>query len=98
MKRPMSLGRPFTSTAGWPCFEASAGPFCEADGGFPLPFETYSQELGSMITEPPTDGQRTPLQDFETLYIGGAGAAVVRWGFVGYDGAKSRLCAIAKEV
>ena len=23
-----------------------------------------------MITEPPTDGQRTPLQDFETLYIG----------------------------
>jgi hypothetical protein len=25
-----------------------------------------------MITEPPLDGQRTPLQDFETLYIGGA--------------------------
>jgi hypothetical protein len=23
-----------------------------------------------MITEPATDGQRTPLQDFETLYIG----------------------------
>ena len=29
-----------------------------------------------MITEPPTDGQRTPLQDFETLYIGGAEPAV----------------------
>jgi hypothetical protein len=51
-----------------------------------------------MITEPPTDGQRTPLQDFETLYIGGAKPAVVRRAFVGYDRAKSRLCAIAKEV
>ena len=51
-----------------------------------------------MITEPPTDGQRTPLQDFETLYIGGAEPAVVRRSLVGYDGAKSRLCAIAKEV
>jgi hypothetical protein len=50
-----------------------------------------------MITEPPTDGQRTPLQDFETLYIGGAEPAAVRRAFVGYDGAKSRLCAIAKE-
>jgi hypothetical protein len=49
-----------------------------------------------MITEPRTDGQRTPLRDFETLYIGGAEPAVRR-AFVGYDGAKSRLCAIAKE-
>jgi hypothetical protein len=64
----------------------------------PDPFEAYSQGLGSMITEPPTDGQRTPLQDFETLYIGGAKPAVVRRAFVGYDRAKSRLCAIAKEV
>jgi hypothetical protein len=63
-----------------------------------MPFEAYSQGLGSMITEPPTDGQRTPLQDFETLYIGEAEPAVVRRAFVGYDGAKSRLCAIAKEV
>jgi hypothetical protein len=31
-----------------------------------------------MITEPPTDGQRTPLQDFETLYIGRAEPAAVR--------------------
>jgi hypothetical protein len=31
-----------------------------------------------MITEPPTDGQRTPLQDFETLYIGGAEPVAVR--------------------
>jgi hypothetical protein len=51
-----------------------------------------------MITEPPTDGQRTPLQDIETLYIGGAEPAVVRRVRVGHDGAKSRLCAIAKEI
>jgi hypothetical protein len=51
-----------------------------------------------MITEPPADGQRTPLQDIETLYIGGAEPAVVRWVRVGHDGAKSRLCAIAKEI
>jgi hypothetical protein len=50
-----------------------------------------------MITEPPTDGQRTPLQDFETLYIGGAEPVVVRRAFVGFDGAKSRRCAIAME-
>jgi hypothetical protein len=29
-----------------------------------------------MITEPQLDGQRTPLQDLETLYIGGAERAV----------------------
>jgi hypothetical protein len=51
-----------------------------------------------MITEPSTERQRTPLQDFETLYIGGGEPARVRRAFVGYDGAKSRLCAIAKEV
>jgi hypothetical protein len=33
-----------------------------------------------MITELP-DGRRRPLQDFETLYIGGAEPAVVRWSF-----------------
>ena len=44
-----------------------------------------------MITEPPTDGQRTPLQDFETLYIGGAEPAVVRRAPVGYELAVSRL-------
>ena len=46
-----------------------------------------------MITEPP-DGRRRPLQDFETLYIGGAEPAVVRRAFVGYqnqDLAVSRL-------
>jgi hypothetical protein len=31
-----------------------------------------------MITEPSTDGQRTPLQEIETLYIGGAEPAVVQ--------------------
>jgi hypothetical protein len=31
-----------------------------------------------MITEPATDGQRRPLQDFETLYIGVATPAVRR--------------------
>jgi len=49
--------------------------------------------LGSMVTEPPTDGQTRPLQEFETLYIGVATPAVRR-GFVGYHRAESRLCAI----
>ena len=35
-----------------------------------------------MITGPAKlDGQRTPLQDLETLYIGGAEPAVIRVGF-----------------
>jgi hypothetical protein len=51
-----------------------------------------------MITEPSTDGQRTPLQEIETLYIGGAEPAVVRWARAGYGGAKSRLSAIAKAI
>jgi hypothetical protein len=51
-----------------------------------------------MITEPPADGQRTPLQDIETLYIGDAEPTVVRRVRIGHDGAKSRLCAIAKKV
>jgi hypothetical protein len=50
-----------------------------------------------MITEPRTDGQRRPLQDFETLYIGVATPAVRR-AFIGYLRAESSLCAIAKEV
>ena len=37
-----------------------------------------------MVTEPLTDGLRTPLQDVETLYIGGAELAVVRRAYVGY--------------
>jgi hypothetical protein len=37
-----------------------------------------------MITEPAADGQRTPLQDFETLYIGVATPAVRR-DLVGHD-------------
>ena len=71
--------------------------FDAAKGRFGRPIEACSQGLGSMITEPPTDGQRTPLQDFETLYIGVATPAVRR-AFVGYHRAESRLCAIAKEV
>ncbi len=50
-----------------------------------------------MITEPPIGWAKNALQDLETLYIGGAEPAVVRRAFVGWDGAKSRLCAIAKE-
>jgi hypothetical protein len=35
-----------------------------------------------MITGPAKmDGQRTPLQDLETLYIGGAEPAVIHVGF-----------------
>jgi len=45
-----------------------------------------------MITGRPTDGQRTPLQVFETLYIGDA----VPWPSfagpcIGLDGAKSKF-------
>jgi hypothetical protein len=50
-----------------------------------------------MITEPPTDGQRTPLQDFETLYIGGAEPAVVRRSLVGYDGANQDDVRLRRE-
>ena len=50
-----------------------------------------------MITEPLNGWAKNALQEFETLYIGGAEPAVVRRAFVGYDVAKSRLCAIAKE-
>src|SRR3984957_9015246 len=97
MRRPMSPDRPFTSTAEWPCSEPVAGTAPRSKRSFPEGFEAYSQGLGSVITEPPTDGQRTPLQDFETLYIGGAEPAVVRQVRVGQDAAKSRLCAIAKK-
>jgi hypothetical protein len=61
-----------------------------------------------MITEPRTGGQRTPLQGFETLYIGGAEPAIVRRALVGIalvgialvgmTGSKSRLCATAKKI
>ena len=93
----MSPARRFTSTAEWPCFEPFTGPVEAAKGRLAGAGEACSQGLGSMITEPPTDGQRRPLQDFETLYIGVA-ASAVRRGFVGYHWAESRLCAIAKEV
>jgi hypothetical protein len=44
-----------------------------------------------MITEPPTGWAKNALQEFETLYIGGAEPAVVRRGLVGYELAKSRF-------
>jgi hypothetical protein len=49
-----------------------------------------------MITEPLNGWAKNALQEFETLYIGGAEPAVVRRAFVGYelaeqDLAKSRL-------
>ena len=93
----MSPDRPFTSTAEWRCSEPVAGPVPRSQKVFSGRFEACSQGMGSVITEPPTDGQRTPLQDFETLYIGGAEPAVVRQVRVGQDRTKSRLCAIAKE-
>ena len=71
--------------AEWQCFEPVAGSGRTANGRFPGFVEAYSQGWGSMITEPRTDGQRTPLQDFETLYTGGAEPAVVRRALVGYD-------------
>ncbi|HWX05428.1 MAG TPA: hypothetical protein VN065_06330, partial [Bradyrhizobium sp.] len=45
----------------------------------------------------PNGWAKNALQEFETLYIGGAEPAVVRRASVGSDEAKSRLCAIAKE-
>jgi hypothetical protein len=50
-----------------------------------------------MITGPRTDGQRTPLQDFETLYIGGAEPAVVRRGLRRYDGAQIKTMRDCEE-
>jgi hypothetical protein len=50
-----------------------------------------------MITEPPTDGQRTPLQDFETLYIGGAEPAVVRRARLGQDGANQDYAQLRRK-
>jgi hypothetical protein len=44
-----------------------------------------------MVTEPRTDGKRTPLQDFETLYIGGAEPAVSRRVLGGDDG-RHKMC------
>ena len=77
-----SPDRRFTSMAEWPCFEPVTGPSAAAGAVSGAPVEACSQGLGSMITEPPTDGQRTPLQEFESLYIGGAEPAVVRRAFV----------------
>ena len=74
----MSPGRRFTSTAEWPCFEPVSGASQGTRGGLPRTIEACSQGWGSMITEPATDGQRTPLQEFESLYIGEAEPAVVR--------------------
>jgi hypothetical protein len=50
-----------------------------------------------MITEPPLDGQRTPLQDFETLYIGGAELASFAGPLSAMTG-QIQDYAIAKEV
>ena len=93
----MSPGKRFTSTAEWPCFEPVIALIDAAKGRFAGLVQDCSQGLGSMVTEPPTDGQTRPLQDFETLYIGVATPAVCR-AFVGYHRAESSLCAIAKEV
>jgi hypothetical protein len=44
-----------------------------------------------MITEPLNGWAKNALQEFETLYIGGAEPAVVRRAFVGYELAEPRL-------
>src|SRR3984893_12846470 len=82
--------------AEWPCFEPVSPGSSGAKSGFRRPIEAYSQGLGSMITEPPTDGQRTPCRILKPCILAvqslpsfaGPASAV---------GAKSRLCAIAKE-
>src|ERR1700730_5771118 len=48
--------------AEWPCFEPVSPGSSGSKTGFRRPMEAYSQGLGSMITEPPTDGQRTPCR------------------------------------
>jgi hypothetical protein len=58
--------------AAWPWFEATDGRLGGPEGGFRPWIERYSQGLGSMITEPTTGWAKNALQDFETLYIGGA--------------------------
>src|SRR4051794_11008575 len=73
----MSPARRFTSTVEWPCFELFTA-LIDAAQGRSAGEEACSQGWGSMITEPPTDGQRRPLQEFETLYIGVATPAVRR--------------------
>jgi hypothetical protein len=47
-----------------------------------------------MITEPLNGWAKNALQEFETLYIGGAEPAVVRRAFVGYELAEPRLARI----
>jgi len=59
---------------------ARAGPRIRRKGVARRPFGACSQDFGFMITGPPTEDWRTPLQDFETLYIAGAKLAVVRRG------------------
>ena len=67
-----------------------ADPLGETRGRLRRPAGAYSQGLGSMITEPPADGQRTPLQESETLYIGDAEPAVARRVCVGHDAGQTR--------
>jgi hypothetical protein len=50
-----------------------------------------------MITEPPTDGQRTPLQEYETLYIGGRSLPSFAGPWSEMTG-QIKLRAIAKEI
>jgi hypothetical protein len=82
----------------WRCFEPLASQLGGAKGGFRRLIEAYSQGLGSMITEPRTDGQRTPLQDFETLYIGGAEPAVSRRAIVGVTGPNQDYARLRRKV
>src|SRR6202140_594976 len=55
--------------AEWPCFEPVSPGSSGAKSGFRRPIEAYSQGLGSMITEPPTDGQRTPCRNLKPCIL-----------------------------
>src|SRR5215470_17025592 len=62
------------STAEWPCFELVSGlPRLRNRPVWP-----YGQGFGSVITEPASGWAKNALQEFETLYIGGAKPAHVR--------------------
>jgi 3-oxoacyl-[acyl-carrier protein] reductase len=87
--RPLtSPARRCTSTAEWPCFEPFTASLRRPEASAPGRIWAYGQGLGTVITEPAIGWAKNALQEFETLYIGGAKPADVRrvWG---YDRAES---------
>src|SRR3954471_18529398 len=87
--RPLtSPARRCTSTAEWPCFEPLTTVRRRQRRPTPRRIWAYSQGVGSMITEPAIGRAKNALQEFETLYIGGAKPADVRR-VQGHDRAES---------